>query len=126
MRNLDAKEREPIIASGVHVFTMKDIDRAGIASVADRALQLASNGTGGVHVSMDFDVCDPAIAPGVGTPVKGGLSYRKAHLLMETIADSGALRAIDLVEVNPILDMRNVTAELGTEFVLSALGLKIL
>lgn len=105
---------------------MKDIDRAGIASVADRALQLASNGTGGVHVSMDFDVCDPAIAPGVGTPVKGGLSYRKAHLLMETIADSGALRAIDLVEVNPILDMRNVTAELGTEFVLSALGLKIL
>ncbi len=126
VRNLDAQERQRIVTSGVHVFTMKDIDRDGIAEVADRALRLANSGTGGVHVSFDLDVCDPAIAPGVGTPVKGGLSYREAHLLMETIADSGALRALDLVEVNPILDTRNVTAELGVELVLSALGLKIL
>ncbi len=126
VRNLDAQERQRIVTSGVHVFTMKDIDRDGIAEVADRALRIANARTGGVHVSFDLDVCDPAIAPGVGTPVKGGLSYREAHLLMETIADSGALRALDLVEVNPILDTRNVTAELGVELVLSVLGLKIL
>ena len=82
--------------------------------------------TGGIHVSFDLDVCDPAIAPGVGTPVKGGLDYREAHMVMEMVADSGLLRALDLVEVNPILDDRNMTAILGAELASSALGQKIL
>ena len=125
IRNLDEREKQRIRASGVHVFTMKDIDRDGIAAVAERALALASTGTGGVHLSFDLDVCDPAIAPGVGTPVKGGLDYREAHLLMEIVADSTRLVALDLVEVNPTLDVRNTTAELGTELALSALGKSI-
>jgi arginase len=126
IRNLDEREKEIVRTSGVYVFTMKDIDRSGIASVAEQALAIAGGGTGGVHVSFDLDVCDPTIAPGVGTPVKGGLDYREAHMLMEMVADSGLLRALDLVEVNPILDDRNTTAILGTELALSALGQKII
>ena len=126
IRNLDEREKEIVRASGVRVFTIKDIDRAGIAVVAEQALAIAGNGTAGVHVSFDLDVCDPAIAPGVGTPVKGGLDYREAHMLMEIVADSGLLRALDLVEVNPILDDRNMTAILGTELASSALGQRIL
>jgi arginase len=105
---------------------MKDIDRAGIAAVTEQALAIAGANTAGVHVSFDLDVCDPAIAPGVGTPVKGGLDYREAHMLMEIVSDSGLLRALDLVEVNPILDDRNITAILGTELASSALGQKII
>ena len=126
IRNLDEREKEIVRSSGVRVFTMKDIDRSGIAQVAEQALAIAGNGTGGVHVSFDLDVCDPTIAPGVGTPVKGGLDYREAHLMMEMVADSGLLRGLDLVEVNPILDDRNMTAILGTELASSALGQKIL
>lgn len=126
IRNLDEREKEIVRGSGVHVFTMKDIDRNGIATVIERALALAGDGTSGVHVSFDMDVCDPSIAPGVGTPVKGGLDYREAHMVMEIIADSGLLRALDLVEVNPILDDRNMTAILGAELASSALGQKIL
>jgi arginase len=126
IRNLDAREKEIVRASGVNVFTMKDIDRSGIASVVEQALTLAGTGTAGVHVSFDLDVCDPSIAPGVGTPVKGGLDYREAHMVMEMIADSGLLRALDLVEVNPILDDRNTTAVLGAELAMSALGQKII
>ena len=126
VRNLDPAEREQVVASGVHVFTMKDVDRLGMAAVAQRALELTGRDTDGLHVSFDLDVCEPSIAPGVGTPVKGGLSYREAHLVMETVADSGRLRALDLVELNPTLDHRNATAELGVELVLSALGLRIL
>jgi arginase len=126
IRNLDAREKEIVRASGVHVFTMKDIDRSGIASVVERALTLAGTGTAGIHVSFDMDVCDPAIAPGVGTPVKGGLDYREAHMVMEMVADSGLLRALDLVEVNPVLDDRNATAVLGAELASSALGQKII
>ena len=126
VRDLDRAERRQVVSSGVHVFTMKDIDRLGMATVAERALDLAGDGTDGVHVSLDLDACDPGIAPGVGTPVKGGLSFREAHLLMETVADSGHLRALDVVELNPTLDDRNRTAELGVELVLSALGLRIL
>jgi arginase len=126
IRNLDEKEKARIRESGVHVFTMKDIDRDGIARVAERAIALAADGTGGLHVSFDMDVCDPAIAPGVGTPVKGGLDYREAHMVMELVADSRRLIALDLVEVNPTLDIRNTTAELATELALSALGKGIL
>ena len=126
IRNLDDREKEQIRGSGVHVFTMKDIDREGIARIAERALALASEGTGGIHLSFDMDVCDPAIAPGVGTPVKGGLDYREAHMIMELVADSRRLVALDIVEVNPTLDLRNTTAEFGAELALSALGKKIL
>ena len=126
VRNLDPAERDQVLESGIHVYTMKDVDQLGMARVAEKALELAGNGTAGVHVSFDLDVCDPGIAPGVGTPVKGGLSYREAHLLMETVADTGLLRALDLVELNPILDVRNATAELGVELLLSALGHGIL
>jgi arginase len=126
IRNLDEKEKEQIRASGVHVFTMKDIDREGIASVAERAITLASDGTGGIHVSFDLDVCDPTVAPGVGTPVKGGFDYREAHMIMELVADSQRLVALDVVEVNPTLDVRNATAEFAAELVLSALGKRIL
>jgi arginase len=126
IRNLDETEKKIVRASKVHVFTMKDIDRLGIAEVMARAIALASRGTGGFHVSYDLDVCDPTVAPGVGTPVKGGLSYREAHVVMESIAESGRLTSFDLVEVNPTLDIRNTTAELGTELALSALGKSIL
>jgi arginase len=126
VRNLDEREKVAVRDSHVHVFTMKDIDRQGIASVVEQAVNLAGNGTAGIHVSFDMDVCDPLIAPGVGTPVKGGLNYREAHMVMEIVADSGLLRALDLVEVNPTLDMQNTTAQLGTELALSALGMKIL
>ena len=126
VRNLDDREKQRVRESRIHVFTMKDIDRSGIAAVVEQAIAIASRDTDGLHVSFDLDVCDPTIAPGVGTPVKGGLDYREAHMVMEVLADSGRLLALDLVEVNPTLDVRNSTAELGTELALSALGMKIL
>jgi len=126
VRNLDEREKVAVRDSQARVFTMKDIDRQGIASIVEQAVKLAGDGTAGIHVSFDMDACDPSIAPGVGTPVKGGLSYREAHMVMEIIADSGLLTSLDLVEVNPTLDVRNATAQLGTELALSALGMKIL
>jgi arginase len=126
VRNLDEREKITVHDSHVHVFTMKDIDRQGIASVVEQAVNLAGHGTAGIHVSFDMDVCDPLIAPGVGTPVKGGLNYREAHMVMEMVADSALLTSLDLVEVNPTLDVQNATAQLGTELALSALGMKIL
>lgn len=126
IRNLDEREKDMVRSAGVHVFTMKDIDRLGIAAVTEQAIAIATRGTAGIHVSFDVDVCDPAIAPGVGTPVKGGLDYREAHMIMELLAESDSVLAVDVVEVNPILDVRNTTAEVATELVLSALGMAIL
>jgi len=126
LRDLDDGEKQHILKSGVRVFTMSDIDRQGMAAVAQQALAAAGSGTAGIHVSFDMDVCDPAIAPGVGTAVRGGLAFREAHLLMEMVADSGLLTSLDLVEVNPILDVQNITATLGMDLALSALGQKIL
>jgi arginase len=126
VRNLDEREKVAVRDSRVNVFTMKDIDRQGIASIAEQAVILAGTGTAGIHVSFDLDACDPGIAPGVGTPVKGGLDYREAHMVMEIVADSGMLTSLDLVEVNPTLDVRNATAQLGAELAASALGMKIL
>jgi arginase len=125
-RNLDEVEKKIVRASKVHVFTMKDIDTFGITRVMRRAIAIATRGTGGFHVSYDLDACDPTVAPGVGTAVKGGLSYREAHVVMEMVAESGKMTSLDLVEVNPTLDIRNTTAELGTELALSALGKSIL
>jgi arginase len=126
VRNLDDREKTMVRDSHAHVFTMKDIDRQGIAAIVEQAVSLAGTDTAGIHVSFDMDVCDPQIAPGVGTPVKGGLDYREAHMVMEIVADSGLLTSLDLVEVNPTLDVRNATAQLGIELALSALGMKIL
>jgi arginase len=127
IRNLDEPEKARILESHVHLFTMKG-HRPRMASpkVMERALAIAGADTAGIHVSFDLDVCDPTIAPGVGTPVKGGLNYREAHMVMEMVADSGRLLALDLVEINPILDTQNQTAILGTELVLSAFGQRII
>jgi arginase len=126
LRNLDDREKEEVRASGVHVFTMKDIDRQGAAAVIEQAIAIAGQATAGIHVSFDLDVCDPTIAPGVGTPVRGGLNYREAHMAMEILADARTVIALDLVEVNPVLDHQNMTAVLAAELAASALGLKIL
>jgi arginase len=126
IRNLDEREKVAVRDSGVHVFTMKDIDRQGAASIIEQAIAIAGRDTAGIHVSLDLDVCDPAIAPGVGTPVRGGLNYREAHIAMEILADSSRLVALDLVEVNPVLDHQNMTAVLAAELAASALGQKIL
>ncbi|HJZ46600.1 MAG TPA: arginase, partial [Roseiflexaceae bacterium] len=116
IRDLDAREREALRASGIQVFTMHDVDRRGLASVMEEAIMRVSVNTAGFHVSLDMDALDPSEAPGVGTPVFGGISYREAHLAMELVAQSGKLLGMDLVEVNPILDERNVTAALAVEF----------
>jgi len=125
IRDLDEREKGLIQKSGVRVFTMKEIDRRGAATVTEEAVALASSGTAGVHVSFDIDACDPSVAPGVGTPRKGGLSYREAHLCLELVHDSGKLLAMDMVEINPVFDDRNRTAEFGAELILSALGKQI-
>jgi arginase len=125
VRDLDEREKKLVAESSVNVFTMKDIDRRGVSSVIEQAIETASRDTVGIHVSFDIDVVDPSLATGVGTPKRGGLTYREAHLCLEMVADSKRLVSIDLVEVNPILDTRNATAELGSELLLSALGKQI-
>jgi arginase len=125
-RELDAQERKIMKKSGVHVFTMRDIDERGMREVMSDALKYAMDDTGGVAVSLDMDFVDPADAPGVGTPVRGGVTYREAHLAMEMIADSESLVSMEVVEINPVIDEHNRTALLGVELVLSALGKKIL
>jgi len=125
-RDLDAQERKIVKKSGVHVFTMRDIDERGMREVMSDALKYAMDDTGGVAVSLDMDFVDPADAPGVGTPVRGGVTYREAHLAMEMIADSEAMVSMEIVEINPVIDEHNRTALLGVELVLSGLGKKIL
>jgi arginase len=126
LRNLDEREKDMVRQSGVRAFTMKDIDLHGLAAVMEEAIAVACDDSAALHVSFDMDGVDPMVSPGVGTPVRGGLSYREAHLVMEMVADSQALVALDMVEVNPILDHQNSTAMLGCELILSALGKKIL
>ena len=125
VRELDPGERELLGTLETRVFTMSDIDRIGVARAIEAALEHIA-GPGFVHVSLDMDALDPEIAPGVGTPVKGGLSYREAHLAMELVAESGLAGSLEVVEVNPILDRENATAELAVELVASALGARIL
>lgn len=127
VRDVDARERLALRASGVRAFTMADIDRDGIASVMDRALGTATaGGRRPLHVSLDLDVLDPDVAPGVGTPVPGGLTYREAHLALELVAETGLVAGIDVVEVNPILDDHNRTARLAVGLIASILGRRIL
>ncbi len=125
-RDVDSEEKSIVRKTGVRVFTMSEIDETGIGVCMDEALKRASNGTGGFHLSFDIDALDPREAPGVGTPVNGGLTYREAHLLCEKAAQSNALLSMDMVEVNPILDRRNHTAELALHLIESALGKTIL
>ncbi len=126
IRDLDSRERRLVKESGVHVFTMRDIDERGMREVMSEALRFAMDDTAGVAVSLDMDFVDPSDAPGVGTPVRGGVTYREAHLAMELIADSKAMVSLELVEINPVIDLHNQTAVLGVELVLSGLGKKIL
>ena len=121
-RDLDPGEVRLLREAGAHVRTMADVDRRGMFAVIEEALALTSEGVRGLHVSFDMDVMDPTQAPGVGTPVPGGITYREAHLAMELVAASGRLTSLDLVEVNPILDVANRTAILATELALSAMG----
>ncbi len=125
VRDLDPGERRRLRASRVGVYSMRDVDERGIGQVAREALTRLEH-CPRIHVSLDLDVLDPREAPGVGTPVAGGLTYREAHLLMETIATTGRVTSIDLVEINPILDTRNRTAELAVDLLASALGKSIL
>jgi len=125
-RNLDLGERELLRSHHVNVFTMSDIDQRGISNIMGEALSLAGKARDGIHLSLDMDALDPEHAPGVGTPVRGGLTYREAHMIMELIADSDHLIGMDVVEVNPILDRENATALLAVELIMSALGKKIM
>ncbi len=125
VRSLDPAERELLTELDALVFTMSDLDRIGVEAAIRQALEHIA-GPGFVHVSLDVDVLDPDVAPGVGTPVRGGLSYREAHLAMELLAESGLASSLEVVEVNPILDRENETAKLAVELVASALGARIL
>jgi arginase len=126
LRDVDPPEREHIKAWGVTAFTMRDIDERGIAAVMRDAIRIASDDTAGVHASFDMDFLDPLEAPGVGTPVRGGVTYREAHTAMEMLADSERLLALDLVEVNPVLDRENRTADLAVGLIASALGQRVI
>ena len=124
-RDLNPPEKELLRTHAIHVFTMSDIDQRGFSEIMQQALAIAGQPNNGIHLSLDMDALDPKEAPGVGTPVQGGLTYREAQLAMELIADTGQLVSMDVVEVNPILDRENATARLAVELVLSALGKKI-
>jgi arginase len=127
VRDIDSPERENIRRAGVeHVYTMRDIDERGMRAIMEEAVSVASNGAAGYHVSLDMDWIDPEDAPGVGTPVRGGVTYREAHLAMEILADDGGLLSFEIVEVNPVIDERNRTADLAVELACSAFGKKIL
>jgi arginase len=126
IRDLDPGEREALRDVPAHAFTVSEVDERGIAAVVEDAVAVASGGTDGLHVSFDLDVLDPGVAPGVGTPVRGGVTYREAHAAMEAVAGTGALRSLELVEVNPILDDRNETGTLAAELAASAFGKRIL
>lgn len=126
LRSVDKLEKESVQQTGVRAFTMRDIDERGMRAVMESALESASDGTAGFHLSFDLDVVDPREAPGVGTPVRGGITYREAHLAMEMVCDSDAAISLEMVEVNPVIDDRNRTAELAVELILSAMGKRIL
>jgi arginase len=126
IRDIDAGERRIIKESGIHTFTMREIDEQGMAAVAAQALEIVNDGTAGFHISFDVDGCDPTVIPGSGTLVPGGVSFREAHLLLEYCADDGNLLSMEVVELNPFLDERNVSAKRTLQLILSAMGKSIL
>ena len=125
IRDVDPGERETLKRVGVTVYTMRDIDERGMRDVVDEAIRIAGDGTAGIHLSLDLDVVDPEDAPGTGTPVWGGITYREAHLAMEMLSDRAGIVAIDLVEVNPVLDTQNMTGVLAAELAQGLLGKRI-
>jgi arginase len=125
-RSIDADERNNIKKTGITVYTMSDIDKMGIHRITSKVLKQFKNNVDHIHVSFDVDSVEPTIVPGVGTPVPGGLSYREAHLLMETIAECGCMSSLEITEVNPILDNRNASAVFAVELVASSMGMRIL
>ena len=125
LRDVDQLEKPHVRDSGIRAFTMRDIDERGLRAVMDEAIRIASGGSG-FHLSLDMDFVDPADAPGVGTPVRGGATYREAHLALEVICDSRSMVSMEIVEVNPVIDERNRTAELAVELAMSGLGKRIL
>jgi arginase len=126
VRTIDRREKEEIRESGLHVFTLRDIDMHGIHKVMRMAIEIASSGTAGFHLTFDLDGTDPSVAPGVGTPVPGGTTLRESHLIMEHAAESGRLLGLEMTEINPILDDRNATARVAVDLALSALGKAVL
>jgi arginase len=126
LRDLDLPEKKTIEKLGVKAFTMRDLDEYGMKEIVSRAIAIATKGTEGFHVSFDMDAIDPGVAPGVGTPAPGGISYREAHLAMEMIYDTQKMVSVEVTEVNPVLDHANKTANLATEMILSAFGNRIL
>ncbi|MBS1856337.1 MAG: arginase [Acidobacteria bacterium] len=126
LRDVDFAEKAHVRHSGLRAFTMRDIDERGLRAVMDEAIRIAAAGTAGIHVSLDMDFCDPVHAPGVGTPVRGGATYREAHLAMEMICDSRRMVSLEVVEVNPVIDERNRTADFAVELITSGLGKRIL
>jgi arginase len=126
LRDVDEIERATVRDTGVHAFTMRELDERGMRAVIDEAIAIATRGPAGFHLSLDMDFVDPQYAPGVGTQVSGGATYREAHLAMEVICDSGKMVSMEVVEVNPVIDEVNRTAELAVELILSAMGKKIL
>lgn len=126
VRDVDAREKGIVKQSGLTVYTMRDIDERGLRTVMEEAIAIADRDTAGFAVTLDMDFVDPAEAPGVGTPVRGGATYREAHLVMEMVADSKRMLSLEIVEVNPVIDVANKTAALAVELTLSALGKKIL
>jgi len=126
IRDLDPGEQNTIREMGVRAFTMRDVDEMGMRNVIQEAIRIACNGTEGFHLSFDVDSMDPAVAPGVGTAVRGGFTYREGHLAMELLHDSGKMLSMDITEVNPIIDTSNQTADLACEMALSAFGKRIL
>ena len=126
IRSLDPGEKKLIEEMGITVFTMYDLDKLGMNRVMEKALSIVNSGTDGVHISLDMDVLDPMEAPGVGTPERGGINYREVHLALELLAEKDCIRSMEVVEVNPILDERNRTADLAVELIASALGKRVL
>jgi len=126
LRDVDQTEKPHVRQYGVNAFTMRDIDERGMRAVMEDAIRLASAGTEGFHLSLDMDFVDPKDAPGVGTPVRGGATYREAHLALEMICDSRRMVSMEVVEVNPVIDEVNRTADLAVELVMSGLGKRIL
>ncbi len=126
VRTIDLREKAEIKESGLHVFTLRDIDMHGIHKVMRMAIEIASSGTAGFHLTFDLDGTDPSVAPGVGTPVPGGTTLRESHLIMEHAAESGRLLGLEMTEINPILDDRNATARVAVDLALSAFGKAVL
>jgi arginase len=126
IRDIDATEREIVVKSGIHAYTMRDVDERGMRAIMQEAIGYATDGTAGFHVSVDLDGMDPRDVPGTGTPVKGGISWREANLIMEMVSDTGRMTSLEITELNPILDVKNQSGEVAVDLILSAFGKSIL